>query len=728
MNYCQICYYHLLLPCYHSCRRQITLITVLIGAIFVNAVGNVFWYRLNKEIQSYAFLFSLGILPTMYTQFVFSLQCIIKAVEYGKRYKTSGKTLKLTLIEYLYETILYPCRKKPTKIEKEEDLSRKKASKKKFNHSRFSDSDDNEEIELGEMTSREGDDSIVIKAESEKQTNVNALEHETKRMRKKNVLKHYINMSLLDVFLNLFAIVPVLYFSAIFVLVFNQLSIPLNITFSYFILKRRYNIGQLCSIFFIIISVLLANHSHFNLMFLPAESSKTNNVNISSEFDPQYDVDVEDNDGGFTNNLSPNEILKRNILMIIYFAVMKTISALIMIYKEWVYQYYDINEFDANVIISLFQLPISWISLLIFFIPFPNYIPVPYFNTLPDLWNYIINGFNLFLNPMVSHHHPLHPQTISTDIKDEITTQDNSIFTEINITSPIQSSPQQEYNQETMVFILIVTCYIVFLALNNTLDIAILKRLNSTFMVLISAVVFLSTVFLLSIPEFAGKAHSNLDATQITAVILVVFSSVVYWYFTSKQEEALKKKAKEENVPLSSKTFLLPPSPANPHICVSSTEMTHQSSSALNRIFYNLIEIKNTKYKIVTNNHNNSDDEDNADYDSKSDDFLTVQAMDPDIQNDHAHKIHVFKKTFFSTQTTSPVFPSSFPSTNVDYKRECLNQITSYTPNREEEEEEKKEDDIQSDDNSNFGKKSMTVEFTLNVHKNSLFNDDDTEE
>lgn len=734
-------------------KSQIFFIGILFLSVFINSIGNVFWYRINKEIKSFAYLFSLGILTLFYTIVIILFQIIVKSIVYLKKWynikKKNRRKSRACWNLYLKETLFYPvhrfCRplskiknKKNNIItlgnniddeNSEIELTTQYNDNKHFSNEDYDnnimDGDYNDDDDDNDNDNDDDDDDNIKDNENKKDNDKKNNNNENKKP--SIVYRHYTLMAFFDLFLNIFALVPVLYFSPVFVIIFHQLSIPLNIIFSYFILKRRYSIGQVFSIILIIMAIIIASEPTFESAYplvnntttttIVNEYNKTNSstpstfnmFNDDNENDDNFTIKMVENnystikqtakseeyddyttpltesEEGVNFNSQPptqDELKTRNIIMIIYFLAMKIISALITIYREFVYQRYDLDIVEANVIISLNQFPMSWLALFIFFIPFPDYIPIPHFKTYEDFINYIKNGFTLFFLTIFQSSSP--PSLSSSSVNQTSYYSSSSVIQ--NDDNNNSSVVQKDIN-----FLPIIIIYVIFLVFNNTLDTAILKKLNSTFIVLIQVVVFVTTVFFLNFKLFAGDAQATMTPSEIIAVILAITSTSLYWFFSKKQEQ--------ENLQ-NLKIYGVIPKKNNKNIHALSTseiitttpEMSHGSSPALVDLLSKVIEFekfeKRSKIKNVNNNINNinyndddgddnndnnnnnnkndgSDKDDNNTFDNKNDDnnnnndnyddddnvMMTTIRTQPNI-NETNETIKRFERTFLNDNNT----------------------------------------------------------------------------
>lgn len=647
------------LPWCEIFKSQIMFVGILSASILINGIGNVFWYRINKEIKTFAFLFSLGILPTFYTLTVALFQILAKAIFYSKKCWLIQKQRKMSpdkqnkkrqayFKDCLKESILYPffgCNN-----DVNYNRQRRDSSTYDINDDIDEEEESTEEIELKgiEGASR----SNVTAGSSSSSSSFQSRSIFSKTQRKPRIVyRHYFIMALCDTFLNIFALVPVLYFSPIFVIVFHQLSLPLNIIFSRLILKRKYNFGQILSIILMLSAVIIASQSTFHQEEVPSSSvnnssyssnstvandetmSLLNNTELESESEP------EDAPAPLDDGISS---MLKTIIMIFYFLCMKIISGLITIYREHVYQYYDLDIIEANMMISLNQFPISWFALFIFFIPFPNFVPFPHFHAYSDLITYIFDGFRLFFSISLG-------ETGGGEVNNP------------NIT---RTDGGKLPSHLSMSFSVVLGLYVLFLVLNNTLDTAILKTLNSTFIVIMQVVVFVSTIVFLNFKIFAGDAQIDLTFSEFFAVGLAITSTLIYWYYSKKQEEqearnnALVQKA-FANVTVEKKSIKAPKTLLSSDM-TSTLEMSHRAAPALVEILTNLIKFEKYDDLTLYSSDDNTEEEEEEKSKKGKKNLTNLQrkisreiiSTDPNLQ-ESKEKTRLFEQTFSASENTN---------------------------------------------------------------------------
>jgi hypothetical protein len=285
-----------------------------------------------------------------------------------------------------------------------------------------------------------------------------------------------VSFTLFDTITSTLAILPILYLPSFVLLIFGQLTLPLNLLFSKVILKYEYAKSNYYGAFIVLLGVFVASYTQFGSTTLSSDAIKAT-------------------------------LFWCGLLLLV-----KLIDAGGTIYREKMLKSYNLKPWHVTVWVSLFQSILSLALIPIILIPFPRpWEPL----TTQDLAPYIRNSFHCLFN-----------EPLELDTSLVIITP--SPMQGVNNTTIINPEDLCVDDNNFMLFL----AFLFFNIVVNVMSLTLIKLKSSNYAIVMSAFRIGLVSILLSIPAIAGVAYSPISFLQVIGTFVILLGMLVYDLYT----------------------------------------------------------------------------------------------------------------------------------------------------------------------------------------------------
>lgn len=389
-------------------------------------------------------------------------------------------------------------------------------------------------------------------------------------------------------------IIPVLYFSSTFLILFSQVLLPLNMAASRFYLKREHTRIQVYAVGVLIFAIVLSSFQELNQYI--------NNKNITSIMSPlmmlggvdeyeesnyQYYIENGTVIRGPASQHPDIVSLHTNhyIILFVMLIVVKLISTASTIYREKIYKKYNLDPIKTVAIVSTIQIPIQIPTICFLFIPLPKpAIYVPY----NQFFSYVQNGTSILF-------------------------YDND-------------------NEILLVFLLYNFCIMV----SSIIDFMLTQKISSTFNIINNISILMLSVLFLGWKDLAGSAYKEISLYQYLSIFLIILAILTYWEGTPKEQRTITTEEEEEGERKNSldgggansgEKYMTVRDGASKSVAVV--------TSLMNRQFYGKRRTSGKHIHSLVYHGRETDDDDNDDDDDDSDSKIYVYS---DVKEEEALK------------------------------------------------------------------------------------------
>lgn len=319
------------------------------------------------------------------------------------------------------------------------------------------------------------------------------------RFLNKSILSIYFKFALLETVVGYLAILPVFYFSPVFLILFGQLSLIMNHIGAYFYFGRRYTNSQIYSVIIVLFAVVITTIT---------ESTKSNNtiqtINISCNDESNSTINHQQTDyyDDITNNnnnnisLSSLQPLETPITLNIYYYILLAIMLILIrviatfssLYKEKKYKELSLDAIETITIVSIIEIPMSIFVFVFLLVPLPPpaiHIPFNQFG------QYIINGTQLlFIN------------------------EDKEIL-------------------------IVMSLFLILSAMSSMMEFTITQKLNSTVNVIVGVSTLSFSVIFINIQWIAGSAYHSINFYEYISLALIITALIHYRIETPDEDKQI---------------------------------------------------------------------------------------------------------------------------------------------------------------------------------------------
>lgn len=289
-----------------------------------------------------------------------------------------------------------------------------------------------------------------------------------------------LSFTILDTLTTTLAILPILYLPSVLLLLFGQLTLPLNLFFSKFILHRGFKNTHYYGALVVLLGVIVASYADIHSSSVQGDGK-----------------------------------------MMFFWAglltIVKFIDAGSGIYREHMLKKHNLKAWHTTVWVSLFQSVLSVLLLPVILIPFPPpWMPI----SLDQMELYIRNAFHcLFGQPLEVNTIPFPNSSLSP-----------------SFTNPSPSPSTQDlcvHDNNLILFL----AFLFFNIILNVMSLVLTKLKSSNYTILVSALRIGLTSFLLSQEWLAGLAYHALVFLQVLGAFVILSGMLVYSSQPLNEEE-----------------------------------------------------------------------------------------------------------------------------------------------------------------------------------------------
>jgi hypothetical protein len=304
-------------------------------------------------------------------------------------------------------------------------------------------------------------------------------------------IRAYLIFSILETIIGYVAVLPSLYFSPVFLILFGQSSIILNHIGSFFYFKRTYSQSQIFSVLVILFAVVLATITESGKYTI---STTTNTINTTGNEDEveEYANSTVTNTSFDVKTIIPVDEsafdIKVYMVLFLMAVFVRLVSAFSSLYKEQKYKELSLNPIETLTWVSVLEVPMSLFIFVFLFLPLPPpAIHVP-FNQLGE---YIKNGSVLLF------------------------------FSE----------------DKEMFWIMVI--FLVLSAVSSNIDFIVTQKLNSTINVITGVATLSLSILFVGIEIIAGVAYRKVTFYEYMALILIIMAIINYRIGTQEEEKKM---------------------------------------------------------------------------------------------------------------------------------------------------------------------------------------------
>jgi hypothetical protein len=334
-------------------------------------------------------------------------------------------------------------------------------------------------------------------------------------------IKTYFMFSILETVIGYLAVLPSLYFSPVFLILFGQSSVILNHIGSYYYFKRSYSKIQIFSVLVILFAVVLATITESGKYSAVTDPNRVTQNNSSLIVEDDIDT------GNISDPLYKQVTSVKDVgyyayvILFIMAVFVRLISAFTNLYKEKKYKELSLNSIETLTIVSILETPMSLLIFVFLFLPLP---PPAIHVPVDQLGNYITDGtYLLFFS------------------------EDKELF-----------------------WIMII--FIFLSIVSSNIDFIITQKLNSSVNVISGVATLSLSIIFVGIEILAGVAYRKVMFYEYMALILIIMGIINYRIGTKDEEKKMLDVNGKEIYPSVSENRT-----GTPRVCLNSMIIQNES-------------------------------------------------------------------------------------------------------------------------------------------------------
>jgi hypothetical protein len=457
---------------------------IIVADVIVSSIGSTLWFRLNKTTLEYSYLYSQFIIPLAFAlttwciYFLFHFFKNVYPTIFDYRGKNDDRDLlcKFKIISNARKRKIFRFFNKCLGLTKTPSIADFQTAKSNYGEG------DGDIILTGDgndITNKSGQPIDTIKDQAE-------FENEYIDKTNYGIWKCYFIFAVFDTIINSLVILPILYFSSVFIIEAGQINLPLNMFGSWLYLGKEYTTAQIISVILVIFGVTLGCYPELSEYWNLNSNSTITTLMTGSD-------DSLELIGNYTsNNKKSNQIhVIHYIVLFIIFIIVQILCTISSIYKEKNYKKFKLDPIKTVAIVATIQFPLGMLTFPFLSIPLPK--PAVY--VAPSKYGeYIYNGTSILFNA------------------------DNGY---------------------SLLFVFI--GYIFCVVFANIVDFIITQRISSTFNIVNNISVLTLSILFMGWKGLAGEAYQPVSLFSYASVFLIILAIINYWKGTPEAEKMLVK-------------------------------------------------------------------------------------------------------------------------------------------------------------------------------------------